>query len=680
MAQLTISQLLPGELKTFYQQNPIDFINDIIFGERSKDKYPETGELFLSDQQKLILSTIVYDDKVTIVSGRGIGKTAFHALVGIWYASVWDRAKVICTAPSKPQLMSALWPEYRKWIMGTPLQHVFELTATKIYLKEDPLTFIEPRTASKDKPENMSGLHEDSLLIQVDEGSRVDDGVYHTIDGTLTGTNNKLIVTSNGTRNVGWFYDSHHKERDEWRCHKMSSEDSPFTSPHKIALLRKKWGDDHNIVRCDVTGDFPKSDPDSFISLERVIKALDRDVQPSGDIEIGFDPALSGKDLSVLIWRWGSKVYLPTYKDITDGPMLEKMVYDLVDKIRLETGYEKTIKVKIDATGVGGTVVGYLEADRDHNIEVYPVNFAGGGNDRFANMPSRIWGAIENKIDQIDLPNEFSVKGDEEAENSMERIRVELSTRKVDYSTGKIKIEGKDAYKKENNGISPDFADALGLCLFDAKNPRTVLKSLDTQDKNTVLERVSYSHMMDRYVSIYYSRDNLASVVWVSYQEGTLIITDELVTDDNIARVASEIVYKETGAGYKKVLGSDRCFGSNPREDTRGRFRQYKVKLSQNRKYDELGAIGLLSELTTTKSLKISRECRLAIEQLNSWRMDVSEISKEVDYGLAYALLNVVSELKDKIKPNIKPIATRKAYSGKPVGGEGRIVNRGMLL
>ena len=676
MAQITRRDLFNPTLLQHYQMNPIDFIYDIIFGDRAVTK---GGKLYLSDQQMQVLSNLVYDDKVSIVSGKGIGKTAFHALTGLWFGTVWDRAKVICTAPSKPQLMSALWPEYRKWCVGTPLYELFEITATKIYLKEDPLTFIEPRTASKDKPENMAGLHEDSMLIQVDEGSRVDDVVYHTIDGTLTGINNKLIVTSNGTRNVGWFYDSHHKEKDEWTTYKFSSEDSPFTSPQKIYLLKKKWGEDHNIVRCDVTGDFPKADPDSFIALDRVFAAMDREVRPTGDIEIGFDPALGGEDLSVLVWRQGNKVYPPVYEDLADGPKLEQMVYDLVEDIREKTGYTDKIKIKIDATGLGGPVAGYLEKDRLHNIEVYPINFAGGGDDRYANMPTRIWGSIERKIDHLDLPSEFDVKGDERAENAVERLRIELSTRKVDYKTGKIRIQPKAEYKKDVH-FSPDFADALGLCLFEAKNPRTVLKTFDSQDSQTILNKLSYTHSLDRYVSVFYSRDRLASVVWAYWGNGTLSIGNELVTDDNIARIASEIRHRESQREYKKILGNDRCFGSNPREDIRGQFKNYQVRLSKNRRYDELGAIELLNELVVNKNLKVSRDCEEAIKQLNEWKMDASQVNLENDYGLAYAILNVVSELKEQIKPTVRPKMAYKPYSGKAKSETDRIVNRGVLL
>ena len=678
MPQLTVNDLIPPELKAHYQLHPEDFIVDMIFGDRHVSR---GGDLYLSEQQLQIIHEIVYEDRISVVSGRGIGKSALLALVGIWFVTVWPRAKVICTAPGKPQLMSALWPEYRKWITGTPLQPLFEMTATKIYLKEDQLCFIEPRTASKDKPESMSGLHEDSLLIQVDEGSRVDDVVFRTIDDTLTGINNKLLTTSNGTRNIGWFYDSHTKDKSEWRTFQFSSANSPFTSQRKIDAAINKWGEDHNIVRVSYLGLFPKADPDAFIGLDRVLDAVDREIvtKDTDVIEIGVDPAREGDDLTAMVWRIGNEIQIPWYKDVTLGPEVEQMLYDLVDHIREVTGRQDKIKVKLDATGVGGYAADYAAQDREHNIDVIPVNFAGGGDDRYANMPTRIWGAIEQAIDQLSIPDPEAHKEDEKAHNALERLVSEVGARKADFNIGKTRIQPKNLFKKDI-GFSPDFADALGLCLFEARNPRSVLKAFDDQSKKVVLERLNYTNNLEKFCSVYYSRDRFASVVWCLYGDGELIITDEFTTDDNVARVSSEINFRAGQQGYKKILGNDRCFTGSPTDNMQKYYRNYKVRLQKNYRYDELGAIELLSNLTATGNLKVSKNCREAIKQLNNWSTDLKQTELEKDYGLAYALLNIVSELKDRINRKTQSIVNNNPYSQIKNEENSKLFNRGLLL
>ena len=53
--------------------------------------------------------------------------------------------------------------------------------------------FAVARTATK--PENMQGFHEDNMLFIVDEASGVADPIMEAILGTLSGKNNKLLLT-----------------------------------------------------------------------------------------------------------------------------------------------------------------------------------------------------------------------------------------------------------------------------------------------------------------------------------------------------------------------------------------------------------------------------------------------------------------------------------------------------
>jgi hypothetical protein len=647
----------------YYATHPVEFIEDMILEPHEERK----GERqYLSGQQKMVLNDLAWHGKLSVVSGRGIGKSALLALAGIWFVTVFDQAQVVLTAPSSKTLRSGLFKEYKLWLVGSYVQDLFEITAEKIYLKDEAMlpqesvpSFVEMRTASKDSPESMSGIHMKSLLVQVDEASKVADDIIRTLVATLTGGwNNKIIMTSNGTRNSGRFYDSHMNDRANlWKKYRFSSEDSPFASKESVLESEQMFGRDHDIFRVDVLGLFAKEDPDSFISHERVVAAFDRDIVPArtDEIEIGCDVARFGDDKTVLIWRQGMKVHKPVYRGKTSVVEVTEMVYQLVSQIRATLGYKETIRVKVDDTGVGGGVTDILDLDRDHNIEVVGCNFGGKGDEKYGNEASIMWGCLRDNIDRISLPDE------EECENIMvaKHLREELSARRVDYGTGKIKIEPKGNFKKEF-GRSPDYADALVLCFARKKNVRSFLADFDHLSDQFVVDGMNYMNGLEHYVSVHYTANRQASIVWAYWGNGILYIVNESMSDDNVARVASEIQAR-SNVQPVKILGNDRCFGS-PSQDIRAQLRKYRVRLRENFKYDELGALELLNQLVATKSIKLVGSCQATIHQLDRWNSDAKRAQAEQDFGLCYAILNVVSELKSKINPVVRKREERTPY------------------
>ena len=82
------------------------------------------------------------------------------------------------------------------------------------------------------------------MLIVVDEASGVSDQIMEAILGTLTGYDNKLLMCGNPNNIEGVFFDSHNKDRDKYRVHKVSSYDSKRTSKENIQMLIDKYGQD----------------------------------------------------------------------------------------------------------------------------------------------------------------------------------------------------------------------------------------------------------------------------------------------------------------------------------------------------------------------------------------------------------------------------------------------------
>lgn len=131
---------------------------------------------------------------------------------------------LLSTVDSKSELLSMLL----KW------------TKTYVYMVgNEKRWFGVARTATK--PENMQGFHEDNMLFIVDEASGVADPIMEAILGTLSGSNNKLLLCGNPTRTSGTFYDSHTRDRALYKCHTVSSADSSRTNDiKKIDIIRNE--------------------------------------------------------------------------------------------------------------------------------------------------------------------------------------------------------------------------------------------------------------------------------------------------------------------------------------------------------------------------------------------------------------------------------------------------------
>ena len=309
-----------------------------------------------------------------------------------------------------------------------------------MYLKESPKNHFTLLRTAKDA-DAAQGAHADNMLIIMDESSGVKEEIFEAFDSTLTGRNNKFVMIGNPIRTSGPFYDvfNNVKLKKRWVTLTFDAEQSPFVKKDQIQYYEEKYGRHHDLFRVMVKGEFPKGSPDAFIELSSVHAAVDRweEVQPNGEIEIGLDVARFGDDLTVLYWRHGYKVY--PAKTLAKSSVVEtaQLALDTVEEIRKATGYERTIRIKVDDGGVGGGVVDILKTDRSHNIEVVPCNFGGAGNNEYQNEASIMWGNVKSIINIIGLPED-------------QHLIEELSSRRWRLSpSGKIMLEPKSEYKKE---------------------------------------------------------------------------------------------------------------------------------------------------------------------------------------------------------------------------------------
>ena len=132
------------------------------------------------------------------------------------------------------------------------------------------------------------------MLFIVDEASGVADPIMEAILGTLSGANNKLLMCGNPTKTSGTFFDAFNSDRALYKCHTVSSADSPRTNKENIESLIRKYGRESNVVLVRVFGEFPKQEDDVFIMLSLVEHCCMLDLpedSPIKRISFGVDVA-----------------------------------------------------------------------------------------------------------------------------------------------------------------------------------------------------------------------------------------------------------------------------------------------------------------------------------------------------------------------------------------------------
>jgi phage terminase large subunit len=207
-------ETIPGvrELAS-YQQDPVRFVREVLESE-------------LWSRQVEILEAIRDHPQVTVRSGHGVGKTFVAACAALWWLYSFRPSLVLTTAPTARQVESLLWGEIRRLKGRARRPLPGRCLTTRLVVSEDQ----EGLGLSTNEPERFAGWHREHLLAIVDEASGVDEAIYETLMGVLTGRHNHLLLIGNPTQPTGTFYVSH--RREGWRKIKVSALDTPnFEGP-----------------------------------------------------------------------------------------------------------------------------------------------------------------------------------------------------------------------------------------------------------------------------------------------------------------------------------------------------------------------------------------------------------------------------------------------------------------
>jgi hypothetical protein len=394
------------------------------------------------------LQAIVNHDRIAVKSGHGVGKSAFESWVLLWWLSTRYPAKVACTAPTAHQLEDVLWGEVSKWHRRMP-----QALRSQIIVKSDRVElfggtaehFAVARTARRENPEAFQGFHSENMLFLVDEASGVDEMIFEVGKGAMSTVGAKTLMCANPTRRSGYFFEAFHLHRDHWHGITVSCLDSSMASPEFIKEMTDEYGEDSDIFRIRVLGEFPRASSTQFISAD-LVDSCSAYIPQGWEKQpkvLGVDVARFGDDKSVICKRQGRKVFPLLKFSQLDTMALADRVAEMIDDWKPDA-------VAIDGGGVGGGVIDRLKS---LGYDVTEVQFGGRANNPqdYADRRSEMWDRLKAAMtDGIQIPNDSQLKDDLCGPDYVFNRR------------DKRFLETKDSMKKR--GLkSPDCADSLAL-------------------------------------------------------------------------------------------------------------------------------------------------------------------------------------------------------------------------
>lgn len=443
-------QPVPGET------GPERFVEDVLGVEKQYDDngvhIPGTG---LDPWQRRLLRDFGRGERrISVRSCHGPGKTATVSWCVLYMLIFRFPQKTVATAPTRGQLFDALFAEVMTWFrhLPQPIQDRYATKSDRIELIVAPdESFFSARTARREAPEALQGVHSPNVLLLGDEASGVEEAIFEAAVGSMSGDNATTILTSNPTKTSGFFFETHHSMRDLWKTYHISAEDSARVTDDFVMQVARTYGEDSSAFRVRALGEFPKADDDTIIPFELVTSAQQRDIvePPDASRVWGLDVARFGDDSSVLCERSRQKVRLMEEYRNLDLMALTGRVKAKWDSLPLS---QRPELILVDSIGLGAGVVDRL---RELGLPARAINVSESASmsDQYINLRAELWFKAREWLEDrsCHLPPEF------------ERLGSELVIPRYEFtSSGKIKAEGKADMKKRGHK-SPNFADAFIL-------------------------------------------------------------------------------------------------------------------------------------------------------------------------------------------------------------------------
>lgn len=436
------------------------------------------------------------ETRVAIRSGNGVGKTCLCAWLALHYELFRNDVKVVITSPSSSQLRDGLIPEVNKWIRKLPSFLATQLVITNDRIhrvnaegKSDMSNFMSFRTARKETPEALAGIHAQNVLCIVDEASGVHDLVFQFAQGTLSTPGAIFVMIGNPTRLNGYFHNAHTRLAYKWWTKKVSSFDTENVDREFVDTIASTYGVDSNQYRIMVLGEFPTGEDEALIDKGMLEAAVNRDIampelNPQGatsgsfggrrgtlyttdklmqlegatekgnpDVIWGLDLG-RGRDKSAVAERVLTHITMAKTWNLKDTMGSAGMVKELWDETspRLRPG-----SIHVDSIGIGAGVADRL---RELGLPAIDINVSESAamKTKYLRLRDELWWMTKEWVETLKV---CIVESERLPRSMIDQMISELSSPLEVYtSTGKNGVETKSQMRAR--GLpSPNIADAV---------------------------------------------------------------------------------------------------------------------------------------------------------------------------------------------------------------------------
>jgi len=426
-----------------YQRDPVGFVTNVL---------RVTPDPWQAEFLNAIQSG---ERRISIRSGHGTGKSTAASWAMLWYLLFRYPVKIVVTAPTSAQMFDALFAELRRWVneLPEPLKEILDVKSDRISHKAAPAeAFISCRVSRSETPESLAGIHSENVLLIADEASGIPEKVFEAAAGSMSGESACTVLLGNPTRSSGFFFDTHHRQANEWWTRKVSCIDSPRVAEDYVREMASRYGEESNQFRVRVLGEFPVRDDDTAIPLELVESAQNREVTILDDSEPiiwGLDVARYGSASSVLCKRQGRRILAVT--KLANNLDLMQLTGQVVAEFESVQPRQQPGQICVDSIGVGGGVVDRL---RELGLPAIGINTSESPALRgtYLNLRAELWFKLKHWLEgrDVQIPKN-------------DNLLAELVAVKYKYSSsGKMQLESK-AEMLKRGVASPDHGDAVVL-------------------------------------------------------------------------------------------------------------------------------------------------------------------------------------------------------------------------
>ena len=410
----------------------------------------------LWDKQREIADKLQKHRRVAVRSCNGAGKTFFIPRFALWFLIAHPQSLVINTAPTWRQIENQYWRYFRDAYNKAKYHIGGQLLKTQFNFRED--WFAIGVASNVNNVANFQGWHAKNILVIFDEASGIPKLIWEAVEGVISGGGvARFIAIGNPNTATGDFAECftsplyakiHISAFDLPNVKEKRQVIQGLSTYEWVEEMKLKYGEDSDVYRVRVLGDFPQSEVDTLIPLHYIETAFDSDRERYGEDEkIGLDPARFGDDKSGFVYRKGNYA-----KVLAELSKFDTMAVTGQAKLFLKDYPKATLWIDITG-GLGAGIYDRLREQPDVAARVYGVNVAGKAHDpeSFINIRVESWHNVKNWVKDAVL---------EKHEGFYELAQPKYKIN----SNGKIQLESKDEMKKRKIK-SPNIGDAIALTL-----------------------------------------------------------------------------------------------------------------------------------------------------------------------------------------------------------------------